>query len=115
MDQNTVCCGSIGVAGEGRDIKNVGLIIIIASSRSDRLVRQMIGRGLRLSPTKDKTVIIDIVDDMSYTEDGKHRDNYMIKHYRDRRKIYEQQKFPCYKQNINFSQEQQIQSNNLMD
>ena len=118
MSQKTVCCGSIGVAGEGRDIKNVGLIIIIASSRSDRLVRQMIGRGLRLSPTKDKTVIIDIVDDLRYSEDGKHRDNYMIKHYRDRRSIYEEQKFPCYKQNINFfvdGSSSSLTSNNLRD
>lgn len=100
--QNTIIVASIGTFGEGIDIKNVGTIAIISSSKSERLVRQICGRGLRLSPYKDKTVIIDIVDDLRYTEDGKQYNNYMYKHYLSRKRIYEEQKFPCYQQKIDF-------------
>lgn len=101
-DQNTVIVASIGTFGEGIDIKNVGTILIISSSKSERIVRQICGRGLRMSPYKDKTVIIDIVDDLRYSENGKNYNNYMYKHYLSRKRIYEEQKFPCYQQRISF-------------
>lgn len=100
--QHTVIVASIGTFGEGIDIKNVGTIMIISSSKSERIVRQICGRGLRMSPYKDKTVIIDIVDDLRYSENGKHFNNYMYKHYLSRKKIYDEQKFPCYQQKISF-------------
>jgi superfamily II DNA or RNA helicase len=102
--QHTVIVASIGTFGEGIDIKNVGTIMIISSSKSERIVRQICGRGLRMSPYKDKTVIIDIVDDLRYSENGKHLNNYMYKHYLSRKKIYDEQKFPCYQQKISFDQ-----------
>lgn len=106
VDQNTVLVASVMTFGEGQDLKNVGLIVIVSSSKSDRLVRQIVGRGLRLSPYKDKTVIIDIVDDLRYSETGRFYQNYMYKHYLERRKIYQEQKFPCYEQKITFDNEQ---------
>lgn len=102
ISQKTVIVASIGTFGEGIDIKNVGTIMIISSSKSERIVRQICGRGLRMSPYKDKTVIIDIVDDLRYTETGKQYNNYMYKHYLSRKKIYEEQKFPCYQQKVPF-------------
>ena len=100
--QHTVIVASIGTFGEGIDIKNVGTIMIISSSKSERIVRQICGRGLRMSPYKDKTVIIDIVDDLRYSGNGKQFNNYMYKHYLSRKKIYDEQKFPCYQQKISF-------------
>ena len=103
-EQNTVIVASIGTFGEGIDIRNVGTILIISSSKSERIVRQICGRGLRMSPYKNKTVIIDIVDDLRYSENGLNYNNYMYKHYLSRKKIYDKQKFPCYQQKIPFVQ-----------
>ena len=103
---NTVIVASINTFGEGIDISNLWSIFLVDTAKSERLVRQICGRGLRLYPGKEKVVLFDFVDDLRYTEDPhgkKFKDNYLWKHYNERKKIYKEQNFPIYEQKIKFS------------
>lgn len=103
---NTVIVASINTFGEGIDIRNLWSIFLVDTAKSERIVRQICGRGLRLYPGKDKVVLFDFVDDLRYTDDPQGRrfkDNYLWKHYNERKKIYKEQKFPIYEQKIKFS------------
>ena len=93
---------SIGTMGEGIDLKNLWCIFLVNTTKSERMIRQICGRGLRMMEGKTKVVLIDFVDDLRYTENGHFGDNYMIKHGRDRKKIYVEQNFPVYEEKISF-------------
>lgn len=101
---NTVIVASINTFGEGIDIKNLWAIFLVDTAKSERLVRQICGRGLRLFPGKEKVILFDFVDDLRYSTDPRKRfkDNYLWKHYQERKKIYQEQKFPIYEQKIKF-------------
>jgi superfamily II DNA or RNA helicase len=101
LDGQTILVASIGTFGEGIDIANIGSIFLVNSAKSERIIRQICGRGLRLCPGKDKTVLYDFVDDLRYTETGKYNDNYMWTHYKERKKVYKEQNFPCFEQTFN--------------
>lgn len=104
LEGNTVIVASINTFGEGIDIKNLWAIFLVDTAKSERLVRQICGRGLRLFPGKEKVVLFDFVDDLRYSTDPRKRfkDNYLWKHYQERKKIYQEQKFPIYEQKISF-------------
>ena len=102
-DGNTIIVASKGVFGEGIDIPNIYNIFLIETSKSERIVRQICGRGLRLSEGKDKVIVFDFVDDLRYSTSGQKRDNYIWKHYKERKKIYKEQGFPIYEQKISFA------------
>lgn len=102
VDGNTVMVASIGTMGEGIDLKNLWCILLVNTTKSERIVRQICGRGLRQYEGKTKVVLIDFIDDLRYTEDGKQTNNYMYKHYLERRKIYTEQKFPVFSQKVTF-------------
>lgn len=99
----TVLVASVGTFGEGIDICNIWSILLVNSAKSERIIRQICGRGFRRYPGKDKTIIFDFVDDLRYTETGKYNDNYIWTHYKERKKIYKEQNFPVYEQSINLS------------
>lgn len=101
---NTIIVASINTFGEGIDIKNLWSIYLVDTSKSERLVRQICGRGIRLYPGKDKVVIFDFVDDLRYSDDPRKRfkDNYLWKHYQERKSIYSAQGFPMYEQKLDF-------------
>ena len=98
LDGNTVIVASIKTFGEGIDLRNLWAIFLVDTSKSDRIVRQICGRGLRLFPGKDKVVLFDFVDDLRYTLHPKkyYKENYLWKHSQARKKIYQEQKFPIY-------------------
>lgn len=102
---STIIIASINTFGEGIDIKNLWSIFLVDTAKSDRLVRQICGRGIRLFPGKDKVVLFDFVDDLRYSSDPNKRfkDNYLWRHGLERKKIYQEQKFPVYEQTINFT------------
>ena len=102
LDGNTIMVASIGTMGEGIDLKNLWCIFLVNTTKSERMIRQICGRGLRMMEGKTKVVLIDFVDDLRYTENGHFGDNYMIKHGRDRKKIYVEQNFPVYEEKISF-------------
>ena len=106
-DENgkTIIVGSIGTFGEGIDIGNLESIFLVNSAKSDRMVRQVVGRGLRNASGKEKCILYDFVDDLRYSEDKKKRyyDNYMWSHYKTRKGIYTEQHFPTYEQKYDFN------------
>lgn len=79
----------------GVNIRNLHNIIFASPSKSRIRNLQSIGRGLRKSDTKSNAVLFDIADDLRY----KKHDNYTLKHFALRLKIYseEQFKFKIYK------------------
>lgn len=100
----TVIVGSIGTFGEGIDVPNIESIFLVNSAKSDRMVRQVIGRGLRNASGKEKCILYDFVDDLRYSEDKKKKyyNNYMWAHYLTRKSIYNEQHFPTYEQKFDF-------------
>ena len=105
----TVIVASIGTYKEGVDIANIWSIFLVNSAKSENTVRQICGRGLRMFPGKDKTVLYDFIDDLRpnrsiVTKDTEtYYENYMWKHYLARHKIYDEQHFPSYTQKITFT------------
>ena len=102
---NTVIVGSTGCFSEGIDVGNLWTIILANSVKSEFIVRQFIGRGMRRYPGKDKVVIFDIVDDFVYGDDKWKKNNYLINHYKERKKIYQEQGFPLFERKIDFKKE----------
>lgn len=103
----TIIVGSIYTMGEGIDVPNIESIFLVNSAKSERIVRQIVGRGLRNSSGKLKCVLYDFVDDMRWSEMPKKQyyDNYMWGHYKSRKKIYTEQNFPVFEQKISFGQQ----------
>lgn len=88
--ENKVLIASFGTFSTGISVKNIHNIVFAESFKSDKIIRQSIGRGMRLHETKEKTNIIDIVDDFSYEGDK----NFLVRHMEKRLEIYETQGFP---------------------
>jgi superfamily II DNA or RNA helicase len=88
-ETNAIIVASFGVYSTGVNIKNLHNIIFASPSKSRVRNLQSIGRGLRLSQTKTSAVLFDIADDMRW----KKHENYTLKHFSDRIKIYAEEKF----------------------
>lgn len=101
IDGRSIIVASIGTMGEGIDIKNLWSILLVNTAKSERIVRQICGRGLRQYPGKDKVVLFDFVDDLRFSLQGNYKkNNYLYKHYLDRKKIYMSQNFPIYSKKV---------------
>jgi len=88
--ENKVLIASFGTFSTGISVKNIHNIVFAESFKSDKIIRQSIGRGMRLHESKTKTNIIDICDDFSYNGDK----NFLIRHMEKRLEIYDSQGFP---------------------
>jgi type I site-specific restriction endonuclease len=85
-----ILVASFGTFSTGINIKAIMNVVFADSFKSDQIIRQSIGRGLRLHAEKDKLVVFDIVDRFhkSYT-------NILYNQYISRRdNIYKKQEFP---------------------
>ena len=99
---NTVIVASIGCFSEGIDICNLWNIFLVETTKSDNLLRQILGRGMRQYPGKEKTMFIDIVDDFRYYPVNQrgvpvtdyYTENYLYRHGIERKRIYENKGFP---------------------
>jgi superfamily II DNA or RNA helicase len=81
---------SFGTFSTGINVKAISNIVFVDSFKSDQIIRQSIGRGLRLHKEKLILNVYDIVDifHKKYT-------NTLYQHYKYRRdKIYKPQQFP---------------------
>lgn len=87
--EEVVIVASYGTFSTGISIKKIHNIFFTESFKSEVIIRQSIGRGLRQHESKDKVVIIDFVDDIRTDE----WDNYLYKHGKARQSIYRQEKF----------------------
>ena len=84
--ENKILFASFTTFSTGISIKNVHNIIFTESYRSEIIVKQSIGRGMRQLEGKELFTIIDIVDDMSY----ENHSNYLFKHGKVRLDFYKQ-------------------------
>jgi superfamily II DNA or RNA helicase len=96
-ENNRIMVASFGTLATGISIKSIYNIFLTESYKSERLIRQSIGRGMRQQEGKDKVVIIDFIDDFKYNDS-----NYLLKHGKARLKIYKDQGFPCKIHKISF-------------
>lgn len=87
--EEVVIVASYGTFSTGISIKKIHNIFFTESFKSEVIIRQSIGRGLRQHKSKDKVLIVDFVDDIRTTE----WDNYLFKHGKVRQGIYKQEKF----------------------
>lgn len=86
---NSIIVASLGTFSTGINIKNLNYIILATPAKSRITLLQSVGRGLRISKTKSEAVWYDIADDISW----KKSHNYTLKHYAERIKIYNDEKF----------------------
>ena len=87
--EEVVIVASYGTFSTGISIKKIHNIFFTESFKSEVIIRQSIGRGLRQHSSKDKVLIIDFVDNIRTIE----WDNYLYKHGKVRQSIYKQEKF----------------------
>jgi len=88
-ESNAIIVASYGVYSTGVNIRNLHNVIFASPSKSKIRNLQSIGRGLRIGENKKEATLFDIVDDLRI---GKHV-NYTLKHFIERVKIYEDEKF----------------------
>jgi superfamily II DNA or RNA helicase len=88
-ENNAVIIASYGTFSTGINIRNLHNVIFASPSKSRIRNLQSIGRGLRKGENKDEAVLYDIADDF---RTGKFT-NYTLKHFVERVKIYDDEKF----------------------
>lgn len=88
--ENKVLVASYGTFSTGINIKNLHSVYLTESFKSDTIIRQSIGRGLRTHKNKNVLMVFDFVDDFSL---GKYK-NYLFRHSQTRIEIYKEQGFP---------------------
>lgn len=88
-DNNAIILASVGTFSTGINIKNLHNVIFASPSKARIRALQSIGRVLRLSENKLSATLYDIADDLRY----KSHENFTIKHFAERIKIYGQEKF----------------------
>jgi len=100
--EDVIIVASYGTFSTGISIKKIHNIFFTESFKSEVIIRQSIGRGLRKHHSKSHVKIYDFVDDFRYTNDGSEWMNYVYRHGIERRKIYREEKFPCDVQTIRY-------------
>ena len=89
IEKDAIVVASFGTFSTGINIRNLHNIIFASPSKSRVRNLQSIGRGLRQNEGKEIAVLYDIADDL---RTGKHT-NYTLKHFIERVKIYNEEKF----------------------
>ncbi len=100
-EQNAIIIASIATTGTGVSIKNLHNIIFCLGTKSSIRILQAIGRAIRLHDSKEKATIYDIVDNLTI----KKHQNFAVKHFLERVKVYNEQQFNYKIKNIPFDQE----------
>ena len=89
IENDAIVVASFGTFSTGINIRNLHNIIFASPSKSRVRNLQSIGRGLRQSEGKEIATLYDIADDLRV---GKHM-NFTLKHFVERVKIYNEEKF----------------------
>jgi superfamily II DNA or RNA helicase len=90
IENDAIVVASFGTFSTGINIRNLHNIIFASPSKSRVRNLQSIGRGLRQSEGKERAILYDIADDLRYK---KHM-NFTLRHFIERTKIYNEEKFP---------------------
>ena len=88
-ENDAIIVASFGTFSTGINIRNLHNVIFASPSKSRVRNLQSIGRGLRKGDNKTEAVLYDISDDF---RDGKFV-NFTLKHFLERIKIYDEEKF----------------------
>lgn len=104
MEKNNdvIIVASYGTFSTGISIKNIHNIFFTESFKSEVIIRQSIGRGLRKHHEKETVKIYDFIDDLRYKDETIDWSNYTFRHGIERRKIYKEEKFPFEVHDIKF-------------
>lgn len=86
---NKILIATYGTFATGISINNLHNIFLVESYKSEVLIKQSLGRGMRKMEGKEKVNVIDFVDDFST---GKYQ-NYLMKHGEVRISIYKKECF----------------------
>jgi superfamily II DNA or RNA helicase len=100
-EKDAIIVASYGTFSTGVNIRNLHNIIFASPSKSRIRNLQSIGRGLRIGDNKESAVLFDIADDFRI---GKFA-NYTLKHFIERVKIYDDEKFKYKFYNIDLKYE----------
>jgi superfamily II DNA or RNA helicase len=84
-----VIVASYGTFSTGISVKKIHNIFFTESFKSEVIIRQSIGRGLRQHESKTDVLIVDFVDNLCTDE----WENYLYKHGQERQRIYRQESF----------------------
>lgn len=93
-EENTIIVASVGVFSEGINILNLHNIFIVESNKSEFIVRQILGRGMRLMAGKEQITVVDFCDNYEYGSNKFQRKNYLMRHADERARIYHDRGFP---------------------
>lgn len=88
-EENAIIVASYGTFSTGINIRNLHNIIFASPSKSRIRNLQSIGRGLRKGENKSSAILYDIADDLRW----KTHENFTLKHFAERIKIYGEEKF----------------------
>ena len=88
-EEDAIIVASYGTFSTGVNIKNLHNVIFASPSKSRIRNLQSIGRSLRKSNGKSSAILYDIADDLVYQK----HENYTMKHFMERVKIYSEEKF----------------------
>ena len=103
-----ILVASVNIFSTGISIKNLHYVFLCEPYKSEKIIRQTIGRLMRLHDSKDLATFVDFVDDFScqYPDGVSKRtsyfNNYLLKHGKERVKIYQEQDFPFSIKSFNF-------------
>lgn len=88
--ENRILVATYGTFSTGISINNLHNIFLVESYKSEVLIKQSLGRGMRKMEGKESVNIIDFVDDFSLPK----YQNYLMKHSLARIEIYKKEQFP---------------------
>jgi len=86
---NKILVATYGTFSTGISINNLHNIFLVESYKSEILIKQSLGRGMRKMEGKEKVIIVDFVDDFSTPK----YQNYLMKHSEARIQIYRNESF----------------------
>lgn len=95
-ESGSVIVASYGTFSTGINIKHLHNVVFASPTKSQIRTLQSIGRGLRLGEFKDRCTLYDIVDDLRF---GNYV-NFALRHYEERVRIYNEEKFSIKSINI---------------
>jgi superfamily II DNA or RNA helicase len=91
---NVIIIGTHATMSTGINIKRLHNVIFASSYKSKVKVLQSVGRGLRLHSSKERLILWDVVDDLSWMSTrGTKKRNYLLHHFSERVRFYKEQGF----------------------
>lgn len=107
LQESTIILGTYATLSTGFNLPRLHHIIFASSYRSKIKILQSIGRGLRVHDTKDRLIVWDIVDDLSWVHNWGDNDvnhiNHVYSHWHERLRYYNVQGFDYMTKDINIS------------